>query len=147
MNNNDMKAISGGDDIPCRGLYQDTMSIVPYHLAINTTNELPDFVTPPKASEVERVICIPFEVLFTDLAEGELPTCTKKQRDSDLKVKLVQSKANFLSWLVQGAVAWYAAKDLRRAAPAKIKACTSRYMSAQDKLASFDNAECALGEG
>ncbi|KAK9824491.1 hypothetical protein WJX72_010770 [[Myrmecia] bisecta] len=146
MNNHTMKAISGGDDIPCRGLYQDAMSIVPYHLAICTTNELPAFVTPPKPSEVERVICIPFEVLFTDLAEDELPTRTKKQRDSDLKVKLVQNKASFLSWLVQGAVAWYAAKDLRRAAPTKVKKCTKRYMSAQDKLASFISTDCDLGE-
>ena len=49
-----------------------------------------------------------------------------------------------LKWFVDGAVAWYASKDLKRNAPEKVKAFSRRYFEEQDRLAGFLREECTL---
>jgi hypothetical protein len=68
---------------------------------------------------VERFQVVPFPVTFVDLAEGEAPTAVRRQRDNGLKQRFLADQQGLLRWLVAGAVAWYATRDLKRNAPEK----------------------------
>lgn len=138
--------LSGGDAIPIQEKYKDPDTIKPRHLCLLTTNHLPEL------SQISPAICerfqvIPFPVFFTDLQPGEKPSLYKQQRDDSLKVKLKQHKGAFLTWLVQGAVLWYASRDLRRNAPDKVKAFTKEYLAEQDKIGNFLTQCCEAGVG
>ena len=60
---------------------------------------------------------------------------------------LPRRQKGFLRWLVEGAVAWYATKDLKRNAPAKVKEVSRKYFEDQDRVSSFVRDRCEIGEG
>jgi P4 family phage/plasmid primase-like protien len=146
LNTSEVHLLSGGDGIPAAPKYLDPMTIIPRHLCILTTNHLPE-LTEVKVATVERILVFPFPVTFVDLAEGEAPTLTRRQRDNGLKQKLSSNKQGFLAWLVKGAVMWYATKDLKKNAPAKVKEFSKKYFDEQDRLARFIRESCRVGEG
>ncbi len=141
---NEVQLLSGGDGIPARPLYKDPMTIQPRHLCLLTTNHMPE-LTQVIPAIVERLLCVHFPVTFTDLEPGEEPTLYRRQRDNSLKQKLKENRPGILKWLVDGAVAWYAAKDLKRNAPAMVKEYSRRYFEEQDKLGAFLK-ECCVFE-
>jgi phage/plasmid-associated DNA primase len=77
-----------------------------------------------------------------DLPEGTLPTANIKQRDNDLKDKLLANKKGFLKWLVDGAVEWYRTQDLKRNCPPQVKEFGDSYFEEQDVLACFIKDMC-----
>jgi len=103
-----VQLLSGGDDIPNQ------------QLCILSTSE------PPKLDKIipdvmQRIICIPFPVNFVTLNEGERPSRFVRECRIDLKSKLKSNPTGILKWLVNGAVKWYASKDLRSNAPSKVQ--------------------------
>jgi phage/plasmid-associated DNA primase len=104
----------------------------------------------PKLSEVqpammERLLCIHFPVTFTDL-EGAPPTLFRRQCDKGLKAKLQSKTPEILKWFVDGAVAWYASKNLKASAPEKVRDFGRAYFEEQDQLAMFIRDHCRLGD-
>ena len=146
LKTSEVQLLSGGDGVPATPKYRDPMTIEPRHLCILTTNHLPQLAEVIVAI-VERFLVVPFPVTFVDLAEGEAPTATRRQRDNDLKQRLMNDREGFLRWLVVGAVAWYATKDLKRNAPEKVKEFSRRYFADQDRVTSFMSDRCTVGEG
>lgn len=141
LKTNEVQLLSGGDQIPCKALYQDPISISPRHLCILVTNHMPT-VTEVIPAIMERLQCIHFPVTFMDLPQGTQPTANIKQRDNDLKDKLLANKTGFLKWLVDGAVEWYKTQDLKRNAPPKVKEFGNSYFEEQDVLACFIKEMC-----
>lgn len=141
LKTNEVQLLSGGDQIPCKALYQDPISISPRHLCILVTNHMPT-VTEVIPAIMERLQCIHFPVTFMDLPEGTQPTANIKQRDNDLKDKLLANKTGFLKWLVDGAVEWYKTQDLKRNAPPQVKEFGNSYFEEQDVLACFIKEMC-----
>jgi P4 family phage/plasmid primase-like protien len=146
LKTSEVQMLSGGDGIPAAPKYQDPITIRPRHLCILTTNHMPE-LSEVKVATIERVIVVPFPVTFTDLGEGEVPTATRRQRDNGLKDKLKEDKKGMLTWLVKGAVAWYATKDLKRNAPDKVKEFSKKYFEEQDRLGKFIKESFKVGEG
>ncbi|GAX85371.1 hypothetical protein CEUSTIGMA_g12789.t1 [Chlamydomonas eustigma] len=141
-----VQLMSGGDGIPCRRLYCDATTLKPHHLCILETNTMPtiDQVIP---SIMQRLICIPFPVTFRSLSPGEEWSATVQPRDNDLKSKLRDQKKAILKWLVQGAVRWYATKDLRTNAPLAVREFTTSYLAEQDLVNVFIDEECVVDGG
>jgi P4 family phage/plasmid primase-like protien len=146
LKTNEVQLLSGGDGIPARPLYKDPMTIQPRHLCILSTNHMPLLSDVIPAIE-ERLLCINFPVTFTDLEPGELPSLKRRQADKGLKAMLAEHSAAVLKWFVDGAVAWYANKDLKLSAPAKVKNCGREYLDSQDLLGSFIQSHCRRGGG
>lgn len=146
LKTHEVQLLSGGDGIPARPLYKDPMTITPRHLCILSTNHMPELSEVIPAI-MERLLCIHFPVTFTDLLPGEEPTATRRQADKGLKRRLEQNKAGVLRWLVEGAVAWYAAPGLRSSAPAKVRDFSTAYFAEQDKLVGFLASSCQTGDG
>lgn len=141
-----VQLLSGGDGIVCRPLYKDPMTVEPRHLCLLCTNHMPELseVIPAIA---ERLLCIHFPVTFVNLAVGEEPSLFRRQADRSLKAALLANLPGVLKWLVDGAVAWYASKDLRRNAPCKVLEFSRRYLLEQDRLAAFIDERCLVAPG
>ena len=143
----EVQLLSGGDGIPAKQLYQNPITISPRHLCLLSTNHMPE-VSEVIPALMERLLCVPFPVHFKDLEHGEQPTAFSRQRDNDLKKKLAQSHhlEGVLKWMVQGAVKWYATRDLKRNAPEKVKEFSRKYFEEQDKVSSFIRQRCEVKE-
>ena len=144
LKTNEVQLLSGGDCIPATPKYKDPMNIQPRHLCLLTTNHMPELSVVIPAI-MERMMCINFPVTFADLEPGEEPSLFRRQRDNDLKRRISEDKVGVLKWLVDGAVAWYAAKDLKKNAPAKVKEFSRKYFEEQDRLACFLREWCVIG--
>ena len=141
----EVQLLSGGDGIPVNAKYKDPVTIQPRHMCILCTNHMPE-LTDVIPAIVERMICIHFPVTFTDLGD-EPPSKYRRQCDTSLKARLRENAPAVLKWFVEGAVAWYASKNLKRDAPAKVREFSQRYFQEQDKLASFICEYCQIGDG
>ncbi len=139
----EVQQLTGGDGIPATPKYRHPMTITPRFLMVLCTNHMPELADVVTAM-VERMMVVPFPVTFCDMAEGEAPTPTRRQRDNELKGKLKADSAGLLRWLVAGAVAWYGSKDLKRNAPAKVKEFSRQYFDEQDRLATFIRERCTV---
>ncbi len=146
LKTNEVQLLSGGDGIPAKPMYKDPLTIEPRHLCILTTNHMPELSEVIPAI-VERLLCVHFPVTFVDLLPGEEPTPFRRQRDNTLKERLHSDLPAALKWLVDGAVAWYASRDLKRNAPEKVKAFSRRYFDEQDKIGLFLRERCRVGAG
>ena len=139
-----VQLLSGGDAIAETPKYRDPMTIIPYHTCILETNHMPvlGVVIP---AIVERLLCVHFPVNFVELGPDEAPTPFRRQIDNSLKARMSANYAGALTWLVQGAVAWYAEGHLRKNTPAKVTEFSREYFKDQDRLAQFMDECCELG--
>ena len=145
LKTNEVQLLSGGDKIPATPKYKDPMNIEPHFLCLLTTNHMPE-LSVLIAAIMERMLCIHFQVFYTNLEPGEVPTLYRRQCDTDLKRRIGEDRVGVLRWLVDGAVAWYASKDLKRNAPAKVREFSRKYFEEQDRLAAFLRERCVLGD-
>lgn len=141
LKTNEVQLLSGGDGIPATPKYKDPMVMTPHHLCILETNHMPelDMVIP---AIMNRLICVDFPVTFTDLLPGEEPSQFRRQCNTTLKGRLRNEHASVLKWLVDGAVAWYAERNLKRNAPDEVHEFTQAYFEDQDSIAQFLSTMC-----
>jgi P4 family phage/plasmid primase-like protien len=140
-----VQMLSGGDGIPACAKYAAPTTIEPRHTCVLTTNWMPTLDSVAPAIQ-QRLLCIEFPVTFVPLADGEEETTTRKRRDDSLKQRLdtPTERAAMLKWIVDGAVAWYAARDLKTGAPAKVRGFTYDYLSKQNVLDRFLHHCCVV---
>jgi putative DNA primase/helicase len=144
LKTNEVQVLSGGDGIPATRKYMDPMVIQPRHQCILTTNHMPELSVVIPAI-VERLMCVHFPVTFVDLEPGEAPSVFRRQRDNALKARLRADLTGALKWLVDGAVEWYATRDLKASAPAKVKEFSRAYMDEHDVVGRFVRECCVVG--
>ena len=130
-NTSAIQLLSGGDGIPAAPKYKTPFTVIPRYLPLLTTNHLPQIARLITAL-IERFLIIPFDVTFVELEEGEVATKYRRQRDNTLKTMLRENRGAFLKWLVDGAVAWYNSKDLKKNVPLRVRECTTAYFNDQD---------------
>jgi P4 family phage/plasmid primase-like protien len=140
----DVKALSGGDAVLAAQKYKDPVAVKPKQLCILSTNHMPELDVIDVAI-VQRLVCIHFPVTFTDLPHGVQPSEFVRQRDPELKSRLKSRAQDVLKWFVDGAVAWYANKNLKDGAPAKVKEFSKKYFEDQDVIGSFVETMCDVG--
>jgi putative DNA primase/helicase len=139
-----VQELTGEDTIRAAKKYHDPCNITPYYKCLLLSNWLPD-IAPVNDAIARRLIAIPFPVTFTQLLDGEEETPLRQQMDCDLKKKIDENMDVVFAWMVQGAVKWYASKDLKRNAPGKVKAYTRQYLDEMDKVKIFINEHCEFG--
>ena len=140
-----VQLFSGGDGVPCCGKYRDATTIKPRHQCILETNHMPDIAPPILPSIIERLVVIHFPVSFVaELNPGETPSAFRRLGDPMIKAKLHDSHPGVLRWLVEGAMEWYATKDLKRNAPPEVKDFTKKYLFDQDLVQQFLVERCEL---
>ena len=135
-----VKLITGGGAIPCRGLYQKATSFVPHHLLCLITNSKPHADARDYALW-KRMLLIPFTQSF--VREIEDPdNLDEHLADKYLREELVEESDGILQWLVEGTKE-YLTKGLME--PDSIIAATTEYRSEEDTLSLFVDEICRIG--
>jgi putative DNA primase/helicase len=127
-----IKAWTGGDHLSARPLYKHTIWFPPTHKLWVAFNHKP-IISDLTPAMWDRIRLIPFERNFA--AEGIA--------DLDLSEKLKQEAEGILNRLVEGCMKWQ--RMGLRDVPAKIKAATAGYEKDSNPLADFITDRCALG--
>lgn len=103
-------------------IYGDSIT----HKCLVTANQVPRLINNEDVDNAHirtRIMCIPFPAPFTN--SGTPYVC---HHDHGMDIKLVQHLPHLLTWVVQGAVKWYASKDLVTSMPKSVytleNACT-----------------------
>jgi putative DNA primase/helicase len=125
-----IKELSGGGDIPVRGLFEKKMSkIKPSHLLILLTNHKPHADANDSAFW-DRLHLITFNMRFVDhpLERNE------RQKDTTLWDTLEQEASGILAWLVRGCLEWQ--RD-GLAAPPFVLADGAKYRKEEDLIGLF----------
>jgi putative DNA primase/helicase len=123
-----IKAMTGGDAITARGLYQDYTQFIPTHTVWFATNHKPR-VTDATHAMWRRVRMIPYPV--------QIP-CT--EQDPTLSDRLIAELPGILNWAIAGCLEWQRAGRL--IAPRAVLESTQTYRDEQDVLDDFVREHC-----
>lgn len=130
LNEERIKALTGGDKISARFLYREFFEFTPCGKFWIATNHMPR-VEDDSAGFWRRVRVIPFFAMFS----GE-------QLDRDLERKLLAERPGILNWIVRGALEWQKA-GLQ--APKAVEEATNEFREESDTLRAFVS-ECCIEE-
>lgn len=126
LNEEQVKALTGGDRVHARRLYQSAFEFDPTHLLMLQTNHRPR-VAGTDEGIWRRLRLIPFTV-----------TVPPERRDPDLPAKLRAELPGILAWCWRGLQA-HGREGFRT--PAAVRAATAEYRSASDQVGAW-LAEC-----
>jgi len=124
-----IKLASGGDALKCRHLYGKPIEYVPRFKLNIMTNPIPR-IRGTDHGIWRRIIYVEFTRQFP--------------QDLRLEYELAHERQGILTWLVQGAIEWFAG-GLR--IPVSIQESTESYRRSQDPIGGFLEDWCVLGEG
>lgn len=127
-----VKALTGGDRIQARPLYQVYFDFAPTHKLWLSSNHKPRI----KGTDFaiwRRVKLIPFDVQIAD-----------DKKDGTLKGKLKKEGPGILRWIVDGARAW---QQRRLDEPEAVKGAIAEYRDAEDLFAQWMEECCTCSPG
>jgi putative DNA primase/helicase len=136
-----IKDLTGGEPITARRMFENLWSFFPTHKMLVASNYRPEILGGDDGIW-RRVRLIPFDVQFWD--PDDLQNVNERdqklRQDKKLIRKLRQELPGILIWALSGCQAWQ--KD-GLTLPDEVKAATSEYRHAEDRLGQFI-AECCL---
>ncbi len=124
-----VKALTGGDTVQARHLYQAEFDFKPTHKLWLRTNEEPQFDGGDTGMQ-RRVKKIP----FVHIVETE---------DANLPEKLRGESAGILNWAIRGLLSY---REHGLVEPAIVQSETAEYIKSLDILAQFIEDECEIGK-
>lgn len=132
LNQAQIKKISGGDQLSARGIYGEMMEFYSQTKLVMLTNPKPKFNTADVAF-IDRLVFVPFNARFMDNPkEGE------RLKDLDFIKRLTESLDEVFSWMVDGAIRWYAG-GCKINTPAVVKNATKELVKELDSVAVWTN--------
>jgi putative DNA primase/helicase len=130
LNEELVKALTGGDRITARRMRQDFYQFDPSHILVLQTNHKPR-VTGSDEGIWRRLRLVPFAV-----------TVAADKRDVRLPEKLQAELPGILAWAVEG---WRKYQAEGFSTPAAVTAATSEYRDASDQIGAFVADCCEVG--
>jgi len=132
-----LKRLTGGNTLKVRTLHSKPIEFEPSHLVLLVTNHKPH-ITADDQAIWDRVHLIPFKQRFVDD-----PNQGEKQKDPEMKEKLIGEAPGILAWLVRGCLAWRC-QGLQP--PAIVKVATEEYRGEEDTIGQFIEERCITGQ-
>jgi P4 family phage/plasmid primase-like protien len=140
------KSMSGGAQITARQLYGNHVTFNPTHTLFVNSNHMPRMKL--DAYSLRRVVCLPFdmEARYEDDADEEMRYNPGNPRHVVRRDNLLEGFpwAAALTWMVQGAVAYY--EEGLGQKPACCEAKQDEFKAENDKLAQFIEERCCTGD-
>lgn len=130
LNEEQVKALTGGDTITARRMRQDFFHFQPTHQLILQTNHKPR-IAGTDDGIWRRIRLIPFTVKFTG-----------NRKDVTLPERLNAELSGILTWAVMG-WHWYKAEGFKET-PAAVTAATDEYRESSDAIGAFLADCCAV---
>lgn len=131
LDDEQVKALTGGDRITARRMRMDFYQFDPTHLLVMQTNHKPR-VTGTDEGIWRRLRLIPFVV-----------TIPPEKRDARLPEKLQAELPGILTWALDG---WRKYQSEGFITPAAVTAATSEYRDASDQIGAFVMESCEVGD-
>jgi putative DNA primase/helicase len=131
LNESLVKSLTGGDSITARYLNQNPFTFLPTHKLWLSTNHRP-IIRGTDYGIWRRVKLLPFSEQITGA-----------EKDQKLPQKLQAERAGILAWIVEGAVRWHR-EGLK--VPAIVEDQTAAYRASMDRLSTFLDDRCIIGE-
>ncbi len=122
-----IKALTGGDKISARFMRQDFFEFTPQFKLVIAGNHKPGLRSVDEAMR-RRLHLIPFTV-----------TIPAQERDPDLGDKIRAEWPGILAWMIEGCLEW---QRIGLAPPAAVTNATAEYLSAEDTIGNWIEAEC-----
>jgi putative DNA primase/helicase len=126
-----IKAITGGDSIRARRLYQDNFEFTPTFKLIVAGNHRPGFANLGEAMQ-RRLHLVPFTV-----------TIPRPKRDKDLAEKLKAEADGILGWMIAGCAEW---QRIGLVPPTSVVAAGEEYFAAEDVIGQWIDEQCIVGQ-
>ena len=143
-----VKRLTGTRVITARELYQGPRDIPLTHTQFLATNELPRIDVDDEAM-MRRVIVLPFGIRFKQPEDYDATDPTQRLSDPTMGAFLQSDGASeqLLSWLVHGAVDFYAAGQRLLPKPTAVRAAEAAYTADNDPIGALIAEECQMVEG
>lgn len=122
LNDEQVKAITGGDRLSGRRIREDPWSFNPTHTMVMFSNHQPTVVGTDQGMW-RRLRLIPWDV-----------TIPVDERDEHLAAKLAEEAPGILRWVVDGAVRFFSTGF---APPERVRAASAEYRATQDTVSRF----------
>ena len=138
-----VKRVTGTDVISCRQLYRDPKEMPVTHTQILLTNNLPKFNVDDQALE-RRIVVVPFSLRFVKDADYD-ETDSKMRRADPTLARFLEGDSpseQMLTWLVRGAVRFYASGHKLPVKPQAVREAEKGYYQENDILGLFIEANC-----
>jgi putative DNA primase/helicase len=131
-----LKTLTGGDEIPARGLYVPYTEFKPELKLFLCSNHKPR-VKDDTFGFWRRVHVITFPNLFVDDPQA----ANEQKRDDRLEETLKAEAAGILKWMIDGCLEW---RQYGLEPPASVKDATAEYQAESDHIPAFVAACCDL---
>ena len=145
LNIADLKRNTGNSPFTARRLYCPPFEVDPTHTQILATNSLPQFDGTDYAV-VRRCVVVPFHMQFKHGAEYDHTQPLHRPADAGLESFLHAPErcCQLLTWMVTGAVEWYAAGTPKLSAqtPDVMKEAKRAYVEDNDPVGAFISENC-----
>lgn len=141
------KSVTGGGTISSRVPYGQLEEFELTNLPIVMTNHPPVIRDTKEEAMLRRLIYVNFPNLYVRKERLDPTNARHRPVDLTLKAKMTErgSLEQFLSFLVRGAVDWYARGGLGET-PNAMQASLNQYLASNDKLQKFIEDHCTIGE-
>lgn len=140
LNERLIKSITGGDKISARQLYGEQIEFTPICKPILPTNYKPEIKGDATAAW-DRLCLTEFQVRFVDIPSE----AHERKADNEFVERcLNEYLSEMFSWMVRGAVAWYADPNLTE--PATMQSHIDGYKDEMDSVGRFIRECCELNE-
>ena len=126
-----IKAITGGDRIAVRRLYQSFYETTPGYKLLIAGNHRPRLAGGGSAME-RRLHLIPFDTVIPE-----------HERDGRLREKLVQERDGILGWMLEGCRTW---QEMGLQAPRKVRDAVAAYFDSEDFVGQWIAECCEVDE-
>ena len=130
FNESKLKAITGGDLVTARHLYQDFFTYPPQYKILIAGNHKPAIRNIDEAMR-RRLHLIPFTI-----------TVPPARRDPHLTERLLAQRDGILAWAVEGCLLWQAHRLMP---PTSVTSATDEYFEAEDALGRWLDERCCQG--
>jgi len=134
-----IKELSGGGEIPTRGLHEKKYTkIQPSHLLLLLTNHKPHADANDTAFW-DRLVMITFNMRFVDNPVEQ----NERKKDTTLWARLEEEASGILAWLVRGCLEW---QRVGLNIPDQVKRDGKNYRDQEDELKTFLDECCVIAE-
>lgn len=134
-----VKALTGGEKIRGRRLYEDPWEFFPTHKIVLSTNHKP-IIKGGDHAIWRRLALVPFDVRFWNPEKDE-PGPPELIQDKDLPGRLEAELEGILAWAVRGCLEW---QESGLNVPQTVRQATSEYKGEQDLVGEYIRECCTI---
>lgn len=141
-----VKGTTGGGNVSARAPYGQTETFPLMNLPILLTNHPPKLRDVTEPAMLRRLLIFDFPNVYVSRTRFDPTNPRHRPVDEGLKARMQENETleQFLSWLVRGAMKFYAQGESIGHVPPSVQANLDTYLAQNDKLQQFIDEHCTI---